>query len=100
MSKRKKPIVKNKKFMIGLTILLMLAVITVGLYASPLMMKKKTYTKTVTEKLYLAPADLETEVYPEFLCTCCDNPLEECSCGLAKGMRKWLEDQVNLGITK
>lgn len=103
MSKRKKSIVKNKKFMIGITILLVLAVITVGLYASPLMMKKKTYTKTVTENLLsaqLSPADLESEVYPEFLCTCCDNPLEECSCGLAKGMRKWLEDQVNQGITK
>jgi len=95
--------IKEKKFIVlGVALLFVLTIIGAAFKAGQMSGMSTSFIE-VKESVFSGPKltaqDLETQVYTEFLCTCCDQPLENCDCGTAQGMRKWMAEQVTSGIT-
>src|SRR3989338_7321489 len=45
-------------------------------------------------------AELEKDVYPQFVCSCCGNTIDKCTCGMAKEMKEYLGSLAGEGISK
>ena len=45
-------------------------------------------------------AELEKDVYPQFVCSCCGNTIDKCTCGMAKEMKEYLSSLAEEGISK
>lgn len=45
-------------------------------------------------------AELEKDIYPQFVCSCCGNTIDKCTCGMAKEMKEYLSSLAEEGISK
>src|SRR3989344_1786703 len=48
----------------------------------------------------ISPAELEKEVYPNFICSCCGNPIDQCDCETAEGMKEYINTLASNGLSK
>ncbi len=45
-------------------------------------------------------AELKNDVYPEFTCSCCGNTINQCTCGMAKGMKEYINTLAENNLSK
>ena len=99
-SRKKIDHTKNKHLSIFMTAVIIVFVLALVVSSKNMAMGKikENFKQTLFGPPELSLDDLDM-IYHEFVCTCCDDPLEDCECGLAAGIRKWFADEVKAGIT-
>ena len=48
----------------------------------------------------ISPDELNSEVYPEFTCSCCGKSIDQCTCGIAEGMKEYINTLADNKLTK
>ena len=91
---------KAKNLKLALIGMVIITVVVLSVFITALRDNKINIMGASVIETKLSQDELEKNVYPQFLCSCCGKTIDDCSCGIAKEMKSYMDELADKKLSE